>query len=183
MDKQSRLSSDSRLILISNGEPYVHKYKNNKIALEKLAGGLTTGLDPLMKQEGGIWIAWGRGNADFKVLDKKNKIKVPDNNGYTLKRVKLDKTEVDGFYYGFSNETLWPISHSIISKANYNPEYWKIYQQVNQKYAESALEEVQDNDLVWIHDYHLTLLPKLIKKEKKKARIAFFWHIPWPPWE
>lgn len=170
-----------RLVLVSNGEPYKHVFENEELRQKKLAGGLTTGLDPLMQEENGIWIAWGRGEADFEVVDHENKIKVPNEQGYTLKRVKLSQAEKDGFYYGFSNEVMWPISHTFISKANYKEEYWQCYQQVNKKYADSIKEELQEEDLVWIHDYHLALVPGFLKSTS--AKISMFWHIPWPAWE
>ncbi len=174
---------DGKLVLISNGEPYVHEESEDGLSCRKLPGGLTTGLDPLMKKEKGLWIAWGRGDDDFKAVDNKNRVKVPDENGYTLKRVRLSKEELDGFYYGFSNETMWPICHNFIDKANFKHEYWSSYQNVNKKYAEATLEDTKENDLIWVHDYHLTLVPKLIRKKRNNAKISLFWHIPWPSWE
>ena len=182
MNKQTHLKN-KRLVLISNGEPYAHVEHDNKIVEKKLAGGLTTGLDPLMQEEKGLWIAWGRGEADFQVVNDDNKVKVPNKNGYTLKRIELSDEERDGFYYGFSNEILWPICHSFITKANFNPHHWKMYKWVNQKYARAANEELRDDDLIWIHDYHLTLVPELIKNKKPNTKIGYFWHIPWPSWE
>ncbi|MFW6035059.1 MAG: alpha,alpha-trehalose-phosphate synthase (UDP-forming) [Halothermotrichaceae bacterium] len=173
----------SRLVLISNGEPYAHEFQGEKIVRNKLAGGLTTGLDPMMQKDKGLWIAWGRGEADFEVVDKDNKVKVPDENGYSLKRIDLSMSEKNGFYYGFSNEVLWPICHSFNNIANFKPVYWNIYRDVNQKYAEAAVEEIKEDDMIWVHDYHLTLVPSFIKKQKKNAKISFFWHIPWPSWE
>ncbi|RAK06325.1 trehalose 6-phosphate synthase [Halanaerobium saccharolyticum] len=170
-----------RLVLVSNGEPYKHVNQNQEIKQEKLAGGLTTGLDPMMQEDNGLWIAWGRGEADFKVVNQENKVKVPDENGYTLKRIQLSEEEKNGFYYGFSNEVMWPISHTFISKANYKKEYWQSYKKVNQKYADSVKEELQEDDLVWIHDYHLALLPGLLAESS--AKTSLFWHIPWPAWE
>lgn len=172
-----------RLVLVSNGEPYKHFYQNQEIKQQKLAGGLTTGLDPMMQEDNGLWIAWGRGEADFEVVDQNNKIKVPDQAGYTLKRVQLSQEEKEGFYYGFSNEVMWPISHTFISKANFKKEYWQSYKKVNQKYAESVLEELEEDDLVWIHDYHLALVPGILKEENSEAKTSLFWHIPWPAWE
>ncbi len=172
-----------KLVLISNGEPYVHEESVDGLSCRKLPGGLTTGLDPLMKKEKGLWIAWGRGDDDFKSVDDKNRVKVPDENGYTLKRVKLSKEELDGFYYGFSNETMWPICHNFIDKAKFKHEYWSSYQDVNKKYAGATLEDTEENDLIWVHDYHLTLVPKLIRKKRNNAKISLFWHIPWPSWE
>ncbi|PUU94980.1 MAG: trehalose 6-phosphate synthase [Halanaerobium sp.] len=173
----------NRLVLVSNGEPYKHVFEDGNLKLEKMAGGLTTGLDPMMQEDDGLWIAWGRGEADFEAVDQNNKLRVPDQNGYTLKRIELSEEEKSGFYYGFSNEIMWPISHTFISKANYKKDYWQSYQQVNQKYAESVLEELEDDDLVWIHDYHLTLVPGILKEEKPELKTSLFWHIPWPAWE
>lgn len=170
-----------RLVLVSNGEPYKHVYNNQQIEQQKLAGGLTTGLDPMMQEDNGLWIAWGRGEADFDVVDQDNKVKVPDDQGYTLKRVKLSDQEKNGFYYGFSNEIMWPICHTFISKANFKKEYWQSYKKVNQKFAKNIKEELQKDDLVWIHDYHLALVPGLLSESDTKT--SFFWHIPWPAWE
>ncbi len=179
----SKEKKKRRLTLISNGEPYAHKYKDGKIYCEKLPGGLTTGLDPLMQEDKGLWIAWGRGEADFEVVGENNKVKVPDENGYTLKRLKLSSGEQDGFYYGFSNEVMWPICHAFINKANFRQNYWYTYRKVNKKYAKTTLEELTENDLVWVHDYQLSLVPGFIREEKSTAKIALFWHIPWPAWE
>lgn len=174
--------ADRRLVLVSNGEPYKHYYVDDEVKMEKLAGGLTTGLDPMMQDVNGLWIAWGRGEADFEVVDQDNKIRVPDQAGYTLKRINLSQAEKDGFYYGFSNEVMWPICHTFISKANYEEEYWQSYQKVNQKYAENIKEELKEDDLVWIHDYHLALVPGYLQAKKDPA-VSMFWHIPWPAWE
>lgn len=172
------------LIMISNAEPYAHKFENNKIIQEKQPGGLTTGLDPLMQElDKSIWIAWARGEADFEVTDKNNSIKVPDENGYKLKRIKLDKTEENGFYYGFSNQTLWPICHNFTTKAKFSPINWQIYKNVNKKYANAALAESSGDEMVWVQDYQLSLVPKYIREENPDAKIAHFWHIPWPPAE
>ena len=170
-----------RLVLVSNGEPYKHIFEDQEVKQQKLAGGLTTGLDPVMQEDNGLWIAWGRGEADFEVVDQENKVQVPDAEGYTLKRVKLSSEEKNGFYYGFSNEVMWPISHTFISKANFKEKYWQSYKKVNKKYADNVKEELKEDDLVWIHDYHLALVPGML--EDKEAKTALFWHIPWPAWE
>lgn len=175
---------NNSLVMISNAEPYAHKYKDNNIVQEKQPGGLTTGLDPLMQNlDNCTWVAWARGEADFEVTDKNNSIKVPDENGYKLKRINLDKTEENGFYYGFSNQTLWPICHNFITKANFSPINWQIYKEVNKKYAKSALAEINGDEMIWVQDYQLSLVPKFIKEENPDAKIAHFWHIPWPPAE
>lgn len=182
--------NEGRFVIVANAEPYQHKIKNGRICCEEVGGGLTTGLKPLMKETNGIWIAWGRGDEDFneKVVDKKNKVKVPDkeevgeSEKFTLKRVNLSREEVGGFYRGFSNRTLWPVFHSFPGKCVFKEKYWNAYKKVNQKYSKATVEELQPEDKVWIQDYHLTLLPKMIRNEKE-SKIAFFLHIPWPPWE
>jgi len=171
----------NRLVLVSNGEPYKHIYQNQEIKQEKLVGGLTTGLDPMMQEDDGLWIAWGRGEADFEVVDQENKVKVPDDNGYTLKRIKLSEEEKNGFYCGVSNEVMWPICHTFISKANFKKEYWDSYKKVNKKFADNIMEELEEDDLVWIHDYHLALVPGFLSGSD--AKTSLFWHIPWPAWE
>ncbi len=170
--------------MVSNGEPYQHVRSEGEIKQEKRAGGLTTGLDPMMKDSNNLWIAWGRGGADFEVTDEENKVTVPnDEIGYTLKRVKLSRKEINGFYYGFSNSTLWPICHSFPHKAKLEDNYWEIYKNVNRRFADSVLEEYEPGDKVWVQDYQLALLPRMIREEEPNAEIALFWHIPWPPWE
>lgn len=182
-------SQERRLILVSNAEPFIHKLEGDEIVSEKLAGGLTTALDPLIKKFGGTWIAWGRGDADFEVLDSDGKVEIQEKEGsYELKRICLSEEEVDGFYLGFSNGLLWPTFHSFPEKSTiadyrYSEQKWKIYRDVNQKYADAAIEEFKEGDLIWVHDYHLTLVPKMIREKCPKANIAFFWHIPWPSWE
>lgn len=176
--------TSNRLILVSNAEPYQHVYNGEEIEQEKIAGGLTTGLDPIMRNSDHLWIAWGRGDADFEVVDDNGKIAVPDDEtGYTLKRLNLTQKEQNGFYYGFSNETLWPICHSFPHKAIFKLENWKAYKKVNEKYAAAVLEEMEKGDRIWVQDYQLALVPHLIREQRPQANIALFWHIPWPPWE
>ncbi len=182
---------DRNLILVSNAEPYSHEWEDDEIACNRVAGGLTSALDPMMRNCDGTWVAWGRGDADFEVCDSGGKIRVPEDGDkqYDLKRIELTEDEKEGFYYGFSNEVLWPISHSLperttLSDFKYTKENWKIYRRVNKKYADAVMEEISgDDELIWIHDYHLTLLAKMIKEEYPDADIALFWHIPWPSWE
>ncbi len=184
------IHEDKNLILVSNAEPYAHNWEEDEIVCEKLAGGLTSALDPLMRKNKGTWIAWGRGDADFEVSAPGEKILVPEEGEeqYELKRIKLTDSEKEKFYYGFSNEILWPISHSflqrtILSDYKSTREKWKKYREVNRKYAEAAIEEISsEDDLIWVHDYHLTLVPRMIKEKKPNANIAVFWHIPWPGW-
>lgn len=137
-----------------------------------------------MQKHKGIWIAWGSGNADFHVTNKEKKVHVPpDKPTYVLKRVPLTKNEIENYYHGFSNRVLWPLFHLFIEKMRPKEAYWNMYWKVNKKFAQTILDEMDDNDFIWIHDYQLALVPYFIKQKEPDAKLAFFWHIPWPPWE
>jgi trehalose 6-phosphate synthase len=171
------------LFVISNREPYSHLRRERKIEVMVPAGGLVTALEPVLRASGGVWIAHGSGDADFEVVDERNRIGVPpDNPLYTLRRVALTKAEEAGYYYGFANEGIWPLCHIAHVRPIFRTEDWSRYVEVNQKFAAVALEEMEDvaEPCVLIQDYHFALLPKMIKDKRPDARIAIFWHIPWP---
>jgi trehalose 6-phosphate synthase len=147
------------------------------------ASGLVTALEPILRACDGTWIAQGAGDADRATVDSHNRLRVPpDTQQYTLRRVWLDKEEEDGFYSGFSNEGLWPLCHIAHTRPIFRAEDWKAYKAVNQKFAEAALQEMEgaDHPVVLLQDYHFALLPRLIKERRPDARVAIFWHIPWP---
>ena len=172
-----------KLFLISNREPYMHAKDGRSIRCVVPAGGLVTALDPVMRICDGMWIAHGSGEADREVVDAESKLRVPpDEPAYTLKRVWLTKEEEDGYYYGFSNEGLWPLCHITHTRPIFRLEDWVYYQKVNEKFAEALIKEIEDEEspLILIQDYHLALLPLLVKEKRPDARIAIFWHIPWP---
>ena len=179
-----RIKMDGRpLFVVSNREPYMHIKEGKDIRTIIPAGGLVTALDPILKAAGGTWVAHGSGEADFEVTDDKNRIKVPQEEpAYTLRRVPLNKEEEDGYYYGFSNEGIWPLCHIAHIRPIFRKEDWNYYLEVNKKFAETVLEEITDvkNPCVLIQDYHFTLLPGMIKAARPDARVAVFWHIPWP---
>lgn len=172
-----------RLIVVANAEPYAHEIEEEELVQIPVPGGVTTALAPLLKKDD-LWIGWGRGGADFEVVDERNIMKIWDK-GYYLKRVRLSPEERDNFYLGFSNQCLWPIFHSFNEKACFSGEFWKAYKEVNQKYTEAAREELKEEDYVWVHDYQLMLVPEDLRRLStgKKTKIAFFLHIPWPSWE
>ncbi len=174
---------DYLFIVVSNRQPYVHVFNKGKVEYKRSPGGLTAALDPVMQACRGIWVAYGHGDADRKVSDAKGKVKVPpDNPSYTLKRVWLSKEEENGFYYGFSNEALWPLSHMAFQRPIFRKEDWQYYSQVNKKFAEAIIEEIgSQKAFIWIQDYHLALLAQYLKKKLPTQLItAQFWHIPWP---
>ena len=174
---------DYLLVVVSNRQPYAHIFKKRKLECQREAGGVVTALDPVMQACNGIWVAHGGGNADHEITDSQGKVKVPpENPAYTLKRVWLTKEEEIGYYYGYSNEALWPLCHTVFNRPIFRKEDWGYYLKVNQKFAKAVIEEVGDKKaLVWIQDYHLCVLPKLLKEIAPNRLItAHFWHIPWP---
>lgn len=176
---------DLLLIVVSNREPYIHQFSDGKIEWRSAIGGLTVALDPVMRACKGIWIAWGSGDADKLVVDKSDKIAVPpDEPKYILRRVWLSKEEVDGFYYGFSNEAIWPLCHITFTRPIFSQEDWEIYKRVNKIFSQVVYEEVKEKEaLVFIQDYHLALLPRLLKEMAPHLVIGHFWHIPFPTYE
>ncbi len=174
--------SDYLFVVVSNREPYIHSYQGDEIKCEAAIGGLTTALDPVLSAIGGIWIAHGSGDADRATVDSQNKVMVPPEEPlYTLKRVWLSEEEVEGYYHGFANQVLWPLCHTIDIEPVFDESHWDTYKGVNEVFAQSVLEEVQGRKaLVFVQDYHLALLPRLIKRANPEVAVAHFWHIPWP---
>ena len=171
------------IFVVSNREPYLHMKEGSEIRCIRPAGGLVTALDPIMKAASGTWIAQASGDADFDVTDRNDRIKVPpEEPAYTLRRVPLTKEEEDGYYYGFSNEGIWPLCHIAHIRPIFRKEDWAQYYAVNKKFAQTVLEEIEDvkDPCLLIQDYHFTLLPGMIKEARPDARVAVFWHIPWP---
>jgi len=174
---------DYVFVVVSNREPYEHVFTRKKITWQRGAGGVVSALDPVMRSSKGIWVAFGSGDADRRVADSQGRVQVPpDNPQYTLKRVWLTKEEETGYYYGYSNEALWPLSHMAFHRPAFRQEDWDYYVTVNQKFAQAVLAELAGRAaFVWIQDYHLCLLPRLLKEmAPQQLIIAQFWHIPWP---
>ncbi|MDD2702489.1 MAG: trehalose-6-phosphate synthase [Candidatus Omnitrophica bacterium] len=175
---------DNSLFVVSNREPYMHQVDENTGATNCIrpASGVVTAVDPVMRACGGTWIAHGAGNADKKFVNSKDKLGVPPRDiNYILRRVWLSKEEEAGYYYGFSNEGLWPLCHLTHTRPVFRESDWKMYKTVNQKFADAVLEELPHKPaFVFIQDYHFTLLPRMIKEKRPDVTVALFWHIPWP---
>ena len=174
---------NKKMIVVSNREPYMHIHENSLIKCIVPASGLITAMEPVLNACGGLWIASGTGDADRETVDESGKIMVPpDEPRYTLKRLWQSKEEEIHFYYGFSNEGLWPLCHIAHTRPVFRIEDWKYYKKVNEDFAAAVLAETENEDdpFILIQDYHFALLPELIRKGKPHARIAIFWHIPWP---
>ena len=169
-------------IVVSSREPYVHKKTSAGIKVEQPAGGLTSAMDDVLRAVGGTWVAWGSGSGDRAVSDRDRVVVPPDNPSYTLRRVWLTPREANNYYHGYSNRVLWPLSHMALDKVYFRKRYWKDYTAVNGKFARAILEEAKPHSIVWLHDYHLCLVPSLLRDAAPELTVAHFWHIPWPGW-
>ncbi len=179
---RARLQGSS-LFVVSNREPYTHSRQNGSLQVIVPASGLVTALEPILRACEGTWIAHGNGDADRETVDRHDRLRVPpDEPRYTLRRVWLSKDEEEGYYYGLANEGIWPLCHIAHTRPIFRATDWETYRQVNQKFAKAVLEEMAgtENPVVLVQDYHFALLPALIKKKRPDARVAIFWHIPWP---
>ena len=173
----------SHLIVVSNREPYIHRRNGKDIDVNVPPSGLVTALEPILDACDGTWIAHGSGNADAEVVDSHDRLRVPpDDPRYTLRRVWLSKEEEEGYYYGFANEGLWPLCHIAHTRPLFRAADWQHYQDVNRKFTDAVLEEIEhvNNPVVLVQDYHFALVPRMIKEKRPDARVAIFWHIPWP---
>ncbi len=171
-----------RFIVVSNREPYLHTVNQGGVECITPASGMATALDPIMRASGGVWIAHGSGDADRLVTDARDHVAVPpDNPRYTLRRVWLDKEIESGYYYGLSNEGLWPLCHIAFHSPVFRLHDWECYRKANQIFAEAVIEEAQGEPaFVFIQDYHFGLLPRMLKNSNPSLVVAQFWHIPWP---
>jgi len=175
--------ADSRLFVVANREPYMHVRRGKEIETIVPASGLVTALEPILCACDGTWVAHGSGDADREMVDERSCVRVPpEQQRYTLRRVWLSKEEEEGYYFGFSNEGLWPLCHIAHTRPVFRESDWERYRAVNVKFAEAVLDEIASTErpAVIVQDYHFALLPRLIKQRRADARVAIFWHIPWP---
>jgi trehalose 6-phosphate synthase len=171
------------LFVVSNREPYEHVRQGNSIEVIVPASGLVTALEPILRACDGTWIAHGAGNADRETVEGRDRLRVPpEEPQYTLRRVWLTQEEEKGYYLGFANEGLWPLCHIAHTRPTFRAEDWGHYQAVNRKFAQAVLEEIEGTErpAVLVQDYHFALVPRLVKEKRPDARLAIFWHIPWP---
>ncbi len=173
----------SRLFAISNREPYEHVWRDGSVECLVPASGLVTALEPVLRACDGIWIAQGTGDADKEAVDEHDRLRVPpEHPAYTLRRVWLTPEDEQGFYFGFSNEGLWPLCHIAHTRPVFREQDWEAYYAVNRRFADAFIEEAagEKNPAVLVQDYHFALVPRMIKEARPDARVAIFWHIPWP---
>lgn len=176
------LGDANQLIVVSNREPYMHQRRDGKTQALVPAGGVVTALDPVLQACGGVWIAHGAGDADRATADAGGRLTVPPGDArYTLRRVWLTREEEQGYYYGFSNEGLWPLCHLAHERPIFRTGDWEQYRIANRRFADAVLDEVGTGKaVVLVQDYQLALVPRMLKEARPDLRVGLFWHIPWP---
>ncbi len=171
--------SGSRLVAVSNRLPITLKLEKNEWSIEPGSGGLVTALAPVLKNRGGLWIGWSGGTNDADLAGLMRPASI--HAGYSLFPVPLSQEEVKDYYYGFSNEIIWPLFHDLQTRCNFIPRYWYQYLTVNQRFAEVTSMHSRESDYVWVHDYHLMHLAHFLKQMGEQRQVGFFLHIPFPP--
>lgn len=172
-----------KVVILANREPYIHdRTADGTVRILHPASGLVTAMEPVMRACGGVWVAHGSGSADRETADRDGRIRVPPGEeSYILRRVWLSPEEEKGYYYGFSNEGLWPLCHIAHTRPVFRREDWEHYQTANRRFAETVCSEVDSDDpIIFVQDYHFALAPRLIREHLPRATIISFWHIPWP---
>jgi trehalose-6-phosphate synthase len=172
-----------QMIVVSNREPYIHnRGPDGTPVVQVPASGMVTALEPVIRACSGVWIAHGSGSADRDVVDLNDRVGVPPSDpAYTLRRVWLTEEEENGFYFGFSNEGLWPLCHLAYVRPSFREADWQQYRAVNRRFADVVLKEARtERPVVFVQDYHFALLPSMVRERIPGATIVVFWHIPWP---
>ncbi len=171
-----------RVVVLANREPYIHERTPEGIRVLHPASGLVTALEPVVRACSGVWVAHGGGSADRETADAQGRLRVPPGEeSYVVRRVWLTEAEEDGYYYGFSNEGLWPLCHFAHARPVFRAMDWEHYVGVNRKFADAVCDEVDSDDpIVLVQDYHFAMAPMMIRERLPRATILTFWHIPWP---
>jgi trehalose 6-phosphate synthase len=172
-----------KVLVLANREPYIHeKAPGGGVRVLHPASGLVTAIEPVLRACGGVWVAHGSGSADRETADAAGRIRVPPGEeSYVVRRVWLTPEQEKGYYYGFSNEGLWPLCHLAHTRPTFRREDWEHYQEVNQVFARTVCDEAGSEDpIILVQDYHFMLAPRMIREQLPRATILSFWHIPWP---
>jgi len=172
-------SGMQKLVVVSNRLPAALKKENDNWTVKSGSGGLVTAMAPVLKNRGGVWIGWS-GASDPDVDVDSLLADFSAEAGYELCTVPLTEEEVDGYYYGFSNEIIWPLFHDLQTRCRFLPRYWRAYLDVNFKFAEVVARKSDQDDYIWIQDYHLMHQAFFLKSMGVKRNIGFFLHIPFP---
>jgi trehalose 6-phosphate synthase len=162
-------------VVVSNRLPVDHVTGADGVARWSTSpGGLVTALEPIMRSNGGAWVGWaGQPDLDLEPFE---------NDGVQIVPVPLSADDLENYYEGFSNDTLWPLYHDVIAPPSYHRQWWESYVEVNQRFADAAASIASDGAVVWVQDYQLQLVPKMLREARPDLTIGFFNHIPFPPY-
>lgn len=160
------------IIMVTSRGPYSYDRGRNGFVRRDNVGGVATGLKNVLEKNGGDWICWGDGSLDSQYLNE-------DNGKYRIHRIILDQKEKKGYYDDYSNSTLWPLFHYFREKIYHDSRAYHYYRQVNRKFSEHIMRVSKPDDIVWIHDYQLSLVPGFLRDQGFRNRLIFTWHIPW----
>jgi trehalose 6-phosphate synthase len=171
-----RTGADSPVVVVANRLPVDQVTDpDGSTRWQRSPGGLVTALEPFVAGQGGAWVGWSGSAGDAP--------EPFESGGMSLIPVPLSEEEVDRYYEGMSNASLWPLYHDVVEKPEYHRAWWDTYVQVNKRFAERAAAVAAENAIVWVHDYQLQLVPALLRQQRPDLTIGFFLHIPFPPYE
>ncbi|HET7196340.1 MAG TPA: trehalose-6-phosphate synthase [Nocardioides sp.] len=164
----------ANLVIVANRLPVDRvEEEDGSTSWRRSPGGLVSALEPVMRSNNGTWIGWPGGtDTDLEPFEE---------GGMKLVPMSLSAQEIEEFYEGFSNGTLWPIYHDVVAKPEFHREWWDAYVNVNQRFAERAADVAGKGATVWVHDYQLQLVPQMLRDLRPDLRIGFYLHIPFPP--
>lgn len=166
------------LVVVSNRLPFSAERKGQGVTLTRSPGGLVSALEPVLRERGGVWIGWpGIGREDAALAGG---LELPEHDGIRYEAVPLSGHEVAQYYAGFANRTLWPLFHYFVNHTTIDANTWRVYDAVNERFAQHAAPFAADGALVWVHDYQLLRMPRYLRELVPQARIASFLHIPFP---
>jgi trehalose 6-phosphate synthase len=174
----------NRLIIVSNRLPFALDSTGEDLwTVTPATGGLVSAVEPVLRDRGGTWIGWPGIAGE---IPKRPLAEATRDAGYKVVPVALSETERNEFYYGYSNEVIWPLFHDLQNFCNFEPGYWQTYKEVNERYADAIIRSAQPEDFIWVHDYHLMYVAQALRERcisKKISSLTFFLHIPFPPYD
>jgi len=174
----------NRLIVVSNRLPFALDSTGEDLwTVTPAVGGLVSAIEPVLRERGGTWIGWPGIAGE---IPREPFAEATRDAGYKVVPVALSETERHEFYYGYSNEVIWPLFHDLQNFCNFEPGYWQAYKQVNERYADAIARCAQPDDFIWVHDYHLMYVAQALREQglsQKLSGLTFFLHIPFPPYD
>src|SRR3954466_7142591 len=175
-DREADVRADSPVVVVANRLPVDQVTDpDGSTRWQRSPGGLVTALEPFVAGQGGAWVGWSGSAGDAP--------EPFESGGMSLIPVALTEDEVDRYYEGMSNASLWPLYHDVVEKPEYHRAWWDTYVQVNRRFAERAAEVAAEGAIVWVHDYQLQLVPAMLRRRRPALTMGFFLHIPFPPYE